>query len=227
MELRYDRRALTYERCWAPVLRAPALSLLDLVATEAARPGASILDVGTGAGTLAIGAVERFPRTLVTALDVSSGMLERARAAVALAPGDAVARITFVHASIDGAVGGPIAEAAFDAAVSSFVLQLVPDRAAALAAIRRALRPGGRLAFVVWADNAKPDGVAAAWSEAFDGVLAETGLPAPNVPNPVSSGPIPDPAAAAAELAAGRVHRCRRRPNRRWSTTSAATGRAP
>ena len=38
----------------------------------------------------------------------------------------------------------------FDAAMSSFVLQLVPSRAAALREVRRVLRPGGRFAWVTW-----------------------------------------------------------------------------
>jgi SAM-dependent methyltransferase len=44
----------------------------------------------------------------------------------------------------------PFPDETFDAAMSSFVLQLVPDRFRALREIRRVLRPGGRLAYVTW-----------------------------------------------------------------------------
>jgi SAM-dependent methyltransferase len=41
-------------------------------------------------------------------------------------------------------------DASFDMAVSSFVLQLVPNRFRALREIRRVLRPGGTLGWVSW-----------------------------------------------------------------------------
>ena len=44
----------------------------------------------------------------------------------------------------------PFEDASFDTVVSSFVLQLVPSRTAALAELRRVLRPGGTLAYVTW-----------------------------------------------------------------------------
>jgi ubiquinone/menaquinone biosynthesis C-methylase UbiE len=209
MAARYDRRAPAYERCWAPILRAPALTLLDFVTVEAARPGAAILDVGTGTGTLAIAAARRFPAVRVTALDVSAAMLALARGAVARDLPGAVDRIDFVEAGIAEAVGSAVQEAAFDAALSSFVLQLVPDRAAALDAILRALRPGGRLAFVTWT-GAAPQSTRTAWETAWEtalaSALAAAGLPAPDIPEPPRSGPIPDPTAAVAELrAAGYV----------------------
>ena len=47
----------------------------------------------------------------------------------------------------------PLADGAFDAAVSSFVFQLVPNRARALREARRVLRPDGLLAYVSWLDG--------------------------------------------------------------------------
>jgi len=44
----------------------------------------------------------------------------------------------------------PVEDAAFDAAVSGLALNLVPDPAVALAAQRRAVRPGGTVAAYVW-----------------------------------------------------------------------------
>ncbi len=50
----------------------------------------------------------------------------------------------------------PFGEGSIDAAVSSFVLQLVPSRARALREVRRILRPGGHLAFVTWLEDERP-----------------------------------------------------------------------
>ena len=47
----------------------------------------------------------------------------------------------------------PFDSGSFDAVVSSFALQLVPDRLAALTEIRRVLRPGGMFAYVTWLDR--------------------------------------------------------------------------
>ncbi len=65
----------------------------------------------------------------------------------------------------------PFADAAFDAALSSFVFQLVPNRARALRETRRVLRPGGLLAYVSWLSDERrfqPD-------EIFDDLLDEAG----------------------------------------------------
>src|SRR3989304_3978142 len=59
----------------------------------------------------------------------------------------------FVTAAADAI---PLPEASVDVAVSSFVLQLVPDRLAALREIRRVLRPGGRLAYATWLADDRP-----------------------------------------------------------------------
>ena len=46
----------------------------------------------------------------------------------------------------------PVAQAAFDVAICQHGLQFFPDRAAALAEVRRVLRPGGRVGIAVWAE---------------------------------------------------------------------------
>lgn len=199
MAARYDRRSRTYARCWAPVLRGPAVSVLRHVAGALDRPGTRLLDVGTGTGTLAIEAARRFPGARVTGLDLSQGMLDQAaEGAGAAGVGD---RIGWVEAAAAGAEA-ILGDGRFDAVVSSFALQLVPDRGAALASIRRLLRPGGILAFVTWSENAKPDPLESGFNAALAAVLAATGLPAPVVATPPRAGPIPDPASARAELAA-------------------------
>ena len=149
----YDEIADGYVRWWGPVILPGALPVLDLLAPEVesrlAKDGeASVLDVGTGTGALAVAALERWPRLRVTGIDPSGGMLEMARrdAEARLAPAVA-ARYETVAAPADEL---PFDDTSFDLAMSSFVLQLVPSRAAALREVRRVLRPGGAFAWVAW-----------------------------------------------------------------------------
>ena len=146
-----------YARFWAPVLRESAEGLLEhlepAVAVARARRGAGgepvrLLDVGSGTGTLALAAVRRWDAVHVTGLDPSGGMLDVARrTADANLASEAAARFETVVASADEL---PEGLGPFDAAMSSFVLQLVPSRAAVLREIRRVLVPGGTFAWVTW-----------------------------------------------------------------------------
>jgi SAM-dependent methyltransferase len=149
----YDEIAEGYARHWGPVIRPAAERVLDLVAPaiEAAIAGGGtprLLDVGTGTGTLAIRALERWPAIHVTGIDPSGGMLEVAQrhAAERLSPG---ARERFAT-EVAPADRLPFDAGAFDLAVSSFVLQLVASRSAALREVRRVLEPRGTLAWAAW-----------------------------------------------------------------------------
>jgi SAM-dependent methyltransferase len=95
--------------------------------------GASVLELGCGAGELSLQLLGRGAR--LTALDLSPGMVELARTR---APGG-----TFLVAPAE-ATGLP--DASFDLVVGKAVLHHV-HVAAAAAEVRRVLRPGGRAAF--------------------------------------------------------------------------------
>jgi ubiquinone/menaquinone biosynthesis C-methylase UbiE len=150
---RYDRNAEDYERYWAPVLDASARRLLDRIQPFMARSEgqARILDVGTGTGVLALEAVRRWPAAQVIGADASSGMLgvARVRADRAGRPSDDP-NLRWLHAPADAF---PLMDGSVDVIVSSFVYQLVPDRAAAFREAFRVLRPGGSIALVTWLDR--------------------------------------------------------------------------
>ncbi|MDQ3407151.1 MAG: methyltransferase domain-containing protein [Chloroflexota bacterium] len=151
---RYDRNAHLYEQWWAPVLAPAAAKLLDrcdgMVQEAMERQGSvRILDIGTGTGALSIDAARRWPAAEIIATDASEGMLDvaRRRAAERTGRDSPSADIRWVTASAE-ALGLP--DSSIDLATSSFVFQLVPDRAAAYREILRVLRPGGRLHLVTW-----------------------------------------------------------------------------
>ncbi|HSS35607.1 MAG TPA: methyltransferase domain-containing protein [Patescibacteria group bacterium] len=193
---RYDASAERYRAWWEPVLAASALAILDRAGPEPADGGAArVLDVGTGAGLLAIEAVERWPTARVVGVDASTGMLGVAasQADARLRPADR-GRLELVAAD---AARLPFPAAAFDLVVSSFVLQLVVDRGAALREIHRVLRPGGRLATVTWLlgtdEPFEPD-------EAFEDALDAIGYDDDSEAEEARSGDFASATAAAAQF---------------------------
>ncbi|HET7686975.1 MAG TPA: ubiquinone/menaquinone biosynthesis methyltransferase [Candidatus Limnocylindria bacterium] len=109
------------------------------------RPGMAVLDVACGTGRLAEAASARVgSEGRVVGVDISEGMLSRARA-----------RGAAVDFRLADALALPFPAASFDAALIGFGLRNVPDYAAALSEMRRVVRPGGR---VVVLEIAEPRG---------------------------------------------------------------------
>ena len=114
--------------------RRRAVALLEV------GPEARILDLCTGTADLLVEALARAEGRRGVGLDLSLPMLSRAEAKLARAGLAARAAV----------VGGdaqrlPLAPETFDGALVAFGIRNVGDPAAALAEIRRVLRPGGRL----------------------------------------------------------------------------------
>jgi arsenite methyltransferase len=104
--------------------------------------GATLLDVGTGDGLIGVGALDRVgPAGRVVFSDVSAALLDASRRAV-----DArglLDRASFVVARAEDLAGIP--DRSVDVITARSVLIYVADKAGAFAAMRRALRPGGRI----------------------------------------------------------------------------------
>lgn len=100
---------------------------------------ARVLDVGCGTGRYTSRIQARLGRPVV-GLDLSAGMLERARAKVA---GGADLRLVRGDAT-----EMPFADRAFDAAVLVLVVHHVEDLGALVGELHRVLEPGGRVLFM-------------------------------------------------------------------------------
>ncbi len=187
---RYDRIAGGYARHWAPVIRPAAVRLLDELDPHVGGGPRELIDIGTGTGTLALAALARWPAVRVTGVD---GSTEMANWAMGEADHHLAATERHRFATLVALADHlPVPDGTFDIAMSSFVFQLVPNRAAAFREARRVLRPGGALGFVTWlrtdADLDPPDRV-------LEEVLDEFGFepPAPDG----GRGDPPSPRAAA------------------------------
>ncbi len=144
----FDEFAGAYRDWWGPLIAPAAVGVLDDLAIPAGdKSPFDLLDLGSGTGVLALSALDRWPAVRVTAIDPSRGMLEIAAAAAGTRSPAHARRLRTIAAAADQL---PLSDASMDAAVSSFVIQLVPNRAAALREVHRVLRPGARFALVSW-----------------------------------------------------------------------------
>jgi len=149
----YDRFAADYRDWWAPVIAPSAVRLLDrLDGLLASDQAATLVDIGTGTGTLALAALRRWPAVRVIGVDPAGRLLEMAEAGAEAGAG-LRERLTV---KIGEAEDLPLTDASVDAGMSSFVLQLVPDRAAAVREAFRVVRPGGVFASLTWRKDEDP-----------------------------------------------------------------------
>ncbi len=103
-------------------------------------PGERVVDVGCGAGIDSLIAAKKVgPEGCVIGLDMTPAMLEKARYAAK------EARLSNVEFREGYAEALPVDEGWADVVVSNGVLNLMPDKGAALAEMSRVLKPGGRL----------------------------------------------------------------------------------
>jgi demethylmenaquinone methyltransferase / 2-methoxy-6-polyprenyl-1,4-benzoquinol methylase len=116
------------------------------------RPGQRALDVAGGTGDLARGMARQVgERGLVVLSDINGAMLARGRDR--LLDAGLVQGLDFVQANAEKL---PFADSSFDCVTIGFGLRNVTDKPAALASMRRVLRPGGRLIVLEFSQPVAP-----------------------------------------------------------------------
>jgi SAM-dependent methyltransferase len=157
-----------------------AAYLPPLFEAAALSAGERVLDIGCGNGVTTLEAARRTSPGRAMGLDLSSSMLGVARER---ASAQRIANVEFVQGD---AQVYPFEPGGFDVVLSRFGVMFFADPDAAFANIGRGVRPGGRLAMLVWQQTAVNEwmtGVAAA-------LAAGRTLPAPppGTPGPSSLG---------------------------------------
>jgi ubiquinone/menaquinone biosynthesis C-methylase UbiE len=113
-----------------------------LFAEAGIRPGMRVLDLGSGAGDVAMLLAEMVgPAGHVIGLDLDHDAMQHARERAAVAR---FGNITFIHSDF----AHYIPDAPLDAIAGRLVLMYQTDPAAALAKLTKHLRPGGLVAFI-------------------------------------------------------------------------------
>jgi SAM-dependent methyltransferase len=138
-----------------------------------------VLDIGCGNGRTTRLAARRASRGQVVGIDLSAPMLQRARTRAAE---EGIGNIVFEQGD---AQVHPFTEGGFDVAISRGGVMFFADPVAAFGNIRRALRPGGRLAVVcpraVGAEDDFARALAPLWA-----AMREHGPAAKDGPGPAS-----------------------------------------
>jgi ubiquinone/menaquinone biosynthesis C-methylase UbiE len=122
----------------------------QLMAAADIRPADRVLDIGCGTGETTRLAAVHANAGHATGIDLSAPMLA---VAAELAAAEGITNLSWIRGD---AQHHPFPEAGFDVAISRSGVMFFPDPVAAFSTVARALRPGGRLAFVCHAATANP-----------------------------------------------------------------------
>ena len=131
---------------WGPTIEewlGPATEImLDMAGVG---PGSRVLDVAAGSGLQTLTAARRVgPSGSVLATDIAPNLLELA------APAAQQAGLSNVETRVLDGENLDVEEGAFDAVISRVGLIYFPDQQKALGGMRRALKPGGKVAAIVY-----------------------------------------------------------------------------
>ena len=141
-------------------------------AADAIRPGDVVLDIGSGSGTDALIASRLVGDAgRVYALDLTAAMRRKLEANAARAG------VTNIEVLAGNAEDIPLPDGAVTAVTSNGVINLVPDKAAAVAEMHRVLRPGGRVQLADIVVDTPPSEACRAkpqlWAECIVGATSE------------------------------------------------------
>ncbi|MBD2892609.1 2-methoxy-6-polyprenyl-1,4-benzoquinol methylase [Actinomadura sp. RB99] len=140
-------------------------------------PEDKVLDVGCGCAETSRAAARQASAGEVLGVDISGPMLAQARGR---AEDEHLANLRFEQADAESA---DLPGTYFDLALSRFGVMFFGDAKAAFVNIARALRPGGRLAFLCWQEVGKNEHIVVPFS-----VLVSFGL-TPDIGGPGTPGP--------------------------------------
>lgn len=152
-------------------------------AITAAAPasGEKVLDIGCGCARTSFSLLDKVgPTGRVLGVDISGPMLRVAAATAGQLPAELQSAVDFAHAD---ASEHPFEAGSFNLAFSRFGVMFFADPAAAFANIRRALKPGGRLAFICWAPVPENEWVTVPMGAALQHMPRPEPMP-PNAPGP-------------------------------------------
>ncbi|HKS59736.1 MAG TPA: methyltransferase domain-containing protein, partial [Thermoplasmata archaeon] len=147
-----DASRLALLRKWRPQGLAAGRPYTEaLLATADLRPGIDVLDVACGAGEPALELARRVgPTGSVLGIDPSELLVGLARE---YAQEEGLSQVVF---KVGTAEALPLPDRSVDRVTSRFGPMYFPDLPRALSETRRVLRPGGRLAWLVWGSLARP-----------------------------------------------------------------------
>lgn len=137
-------RILEYEDTWLEDIPEPAVESFagtgNPFSLGAIGPGERVVDIGCGAGIDTLIAAKMVGTSgYAVGVDMTDAMLSKAQ--------DSAERMALEHVEFRQGYGEelPVEDGWADVVISNGVLNLMPDKAAALREMARVLRPGGRL----------------------------------------------------------------------------------
>lgn len=141
----YDGAAPAWGKWADPLAEQQEKVNQGLLAAAGVKPGATVLDLASGAGEPAMTAARLVgAEGRVTATDISVPMV------AVLAERAARHGLTNLHCQQADMEALAFADSSFDAVICRYGLMYARDPARALAEAARVVRPGGRIAFMVW-----------------------------------------------------------------------------
>jgi ubiquinone/menaquinone biosynthesis C-methylase UbiE len=177
----WDSVAEGWKNWWKPIEQYAQEVSDKLVELAQIQQGHKVLDVGTGIGEPAITAAKRvLPNGKVIAIDISPQMIGIAKER---AKHNALEKIIEFKVA-DGETLSALSDSNFDAILSRWGLMFLPNLTGALASMRQALVPGGRIAAAVWSTPQKVPFLSLAIVTAMKEVAASP--PPPGTPGPFS-----------------------------------------